>query len=421
MTARERRIYLCYGLLAGAFSFAFLGLVTAWVGDFLTRRYQGWGFVLFVGLLTVVFQNPLRRTLRKVISPLARGSRMTGATKKFAILAAVFLPALTVLFMGHMELRASGEFTIWPTHNADIRAEVEGIIEEIYVREGEMVQIGQPIARLAGRELDAAAEEARAELAEKQAKYKMLVSGPRPDEVELAKIRVGSAGERLKYARSELQRMQILHQQQISSGKSLDGAEEEVAVQKRKLQEAEGNLRVLLAGSRPEEIEAVEAEVARLEARHRYLEEQLRRLRVVSPISGTVTTPRPQEKVGQYAEKGDLIVEVYEFETVIAEIAISEKDISDVRVVQKVVLKARAFPRRTFEGTVTSIAPTVTLPDPVRTERTITVTTELDNPLLLLKPQMTGNARIYAGKRRIVELVTRRLSRYLRVEFWSWW
>ncbi|MCZ6825243.1 MAG: efflux RND transporter periplasmic adaptor subunit, partial [Gemmatimonadetes bacterium] len=186
-------------------------------------------------------------------------------------------------------------------------------------------------------------------------------------------------------------------------------------------QEAEGNLRVLLAGSRPEEIEAVEAEVARLEAHHRHLEEQLRRLRVVSPISGTVTTPRPQEKVGQYAKKGDLIIEVYEFETVIAEIAISEKDISDVRVGQKVVLKARAFPRRTFEGTVTSIAPTVTLPDPVRAERTITVTTELDNPLLLLKPQMTGNARIYAGKRRIVELVTRRLSRYLRVEFWSWW
>ena len=346
---------------------------------------------------------------------------MTGATKKSAILAAVFLSALTALFLGHMELRTSGEFTIWPIHNADIRAEVAGLIEEIYVREGEMVAKGHPIARLAGRDLNAATEEARAELAEKQAKYRMLVSGPRPDEVELAKIRVGKARERLKYAHNEVQRTQALHQQRFSSRKSLDGAKEEVAVRKKELQEAGGNLRVVLAGSRPEEIEAVEAEVARLEAHLHYMEEQLRRLRVVSPISGTVTTPRPQEKVGQYAEKGDLIVEVYEFETVIAEIAISEKDIADVRMGQKVALKARAFPGHTFEGTVTSIAPTVTLPDPVRAERTITVTTELDNPLLLLKPQMTGNARIYAGKRRIVELVTRRLSRYLRVEFWSWW
>ena len=177
----------------------------------------------------------------------------------------------------------------------------------------------------------------------------------------------------------------------------------------------------MLAGSRPGEIEAVEAEIARLDAHHRYLEEQIQRLSLVSPHSGVVTTPRPEEKVGQYLEPGDLLVEVYELETVIAEIAISEKEIADVRVGQKVVLKARAFPQRSFEGTVTSIAPVAIAPDPMRGERTITVATQLENASLLLKPQMTGNARIYGGRRRIVDLLTRRLTRYLRVEFWSWW
>ena len=49
----------------------------------------------------------------------------------------------------------------------------------------------------------------------------------------------------------------------------------------------------------------------------------------------------------------------------------------------------------------------------------IRVTTEIINPGLLLKPDMTGNGKIHAGERTIFGLITRRLVRYLRVEFWS--
>ncbi len=49
------------------------------------------------------------------------------------------------------------------------------------------------------------------------------------------------------------------------------------------------------------------------------------------------------------------------------------------------------------------------------------MTTEIDNAALLLKSQMTGNAKIYGGERRLFDLMTRRLARYIRVEFWSWW
>ena len=43
------------------------------------------------------------------------------------------------------------------------------------------------------------------------------------------------------------------------------------------------------------------------------------------------------------------------------------------------------------------------------------------NPSLLLKSQMTGTAKIYCGERRVADLMTRRLARFFRVEFWSWW
>jgi hypothetical protein len=51
----------------------------------------------------------------------------------------------------------------------------------------------------------------------------------------------------------------------------------------------------------------------------------------------------------------------------------------------------------------------------------VRVTTEIDNSSGLLKPGMTGMAKIYCGDQRIIDLVTRRLSRTFRVEFWSWW
>jgi hypothetical protein len=34
---------------------------------------------------------------------------------------------------------------------------------------------------------------------------------------------------------------------------------------------------------------------------------------------------------------------------------------------------------------------------------------------------MTGHAKIFCGRQTIAHLLTRRLARYIRVEFWSWW
>jgi hypothetical protein len=70
---------------------------------------------------------------------------------------------------------------------------------------------------------------------------------------------------------------------------------------------------------------------------------------------------------------------------------------------------------------VTSIAPVAAKAESGLPQRTVLVVTELDNTSLLLKPEMTGNAKIYCGERRLYELVFRRLINFVRVEFWSWW
>jgi len=53
--------------------------------------------------------------------------------------------------------------------------------------------------------------------------------------------------------------------------------------------------------------------------------------------------------------------------------------------------------------------------------KTIAITTEIDNSSLFLKPEMTGQAKISCGERRLLDLLTRRIARTVKVEFWSWW
>jgi putative peptide zinc metalloprotease protein len=437
-SSRERWIYVTYGLLAFAYSFWLSGYVALWFGGLLVDRYQGWGFVLFSALLLAVFRRPLGRgfaTLRVASGlkrvhpagdqeaegdpvPKPKRSAVTGAK----IVAAAAL-VLAVLFFGRMPLTISGDFRILPRHNSDVRAEVEGIIEDIYVGEGDTVRPGQVIARLADRDYRAELREVTAQVEEKQAKLRLLKAGPRVEEIDRARASLEKTEERCKYASSQLSRLRPLFSQRLVSRQDLEEAEEEEAVRRKELEEAREQLRMLQAGSRPEEIEAAAAELSRLQARQVYLREQLALLEVTSPIAGVVTTHKLKERVGRHVKRGTLIAKVHDLTTVTAEIAVPEKEISDVRLGQAVTLKARAYPFRRFDGTVASIAPIAhqEKEEEGRWGKTVLVTTQLDNPGLLLKAEMTGYAKIYSGKRRVLDVLTRRLTRYVRVEFWSWW
>ena len=237
----------------------------------------------------------------------------------------------------------------------------------------------------------------------------------------MARTQVAKAEERLGFSRGHLERDKLLVEQKLISDKEFEETKELVAVRGKELEEARERLKGLLAGCRPEEIEALEADLRRLNSHESYLQDQLKSLNVISPIAGVITTHKLREKIGANVKKGDLIAAVNAVRTVLIEIAVPEKEIADVKIGHKVVIKARAFPRTTFEGQVMAVAPIVSKESDWQPERTVLVTTELDNKAGLLKPEMTGNAKVYCGKQRAIDLAMRRSVRYVRVEFWSWW
>jgi putative peptide zinc metalloprotease protein len=199
-------------------------------------------------------------------------------------------------------------------------------------------------------------------------------------------------------------------------------AEAELARREKELADAGAVLRLLKAGSRAEEIEAEQARLARLGEEVRHLEQWRQKQAVTTPVPGLVTTPRLKEKVGQYLREGDLICLVEEPGAFEAGIVLAEQDVSRVRAGQEVALKFRALPFETCATRVERIAPAAGRGEE---QSRVTVYCRLDLPPGLaaeggevLRPEMTGYARIYTGRRPIGAILLDRAWRFVRTEFW---
>jgi multidrug efflux pump subunit AcrA (membrane-fusion protein) len=134
-------------------------------------------------------------------------------------------------------------------------------------------------------------------------------------------------------------------------------------------------------------------------------------------MPGLITTPRLREKIGQYFREGELICEVKASSALEAEITLVEQDVARVRPGQRVELKVRALPFRTFSTRVGLIAPNA-VQEESQVQSTVIIYCRLDDPVSALRPGMTGYARIACGRRPIGEIAAERLQGFLRTEFW---
>ena len=455
VSAREHRIYLTYGAAAWLFSFSLMSYVGLTFSEVLIAEGQRVGFIALAGLLGFRFRSKFARlfgrgrgsepdeTSTSESKPpkkkSSNGKRVLRKALRLALKLAGAGALVALLFVGRMELRVAGPIDVRPHHNADVRTGIAGIVEEIYVEEGQHVITGDPIARLSDQETRAELEKTAAEIRQVRAKLAELTAGPTDAELEVARLAAVTAQDRLQFATAKRGRTEELFQRQLVSQQDFDVTRELETTALNELAEAQGKLELLLQGTRPEQIAAAEAEAARLEAQRQYLEEQLERMNVLSPADGMVTTPSRQlrELLRQLVPKGGLIAEVHELDVITVEAAISEKEIADIEVGQRVAVKARAYPERLFHGRVIAIGTTtqqaaagafaggssgaVSATPSSSAGTSIRVITEIDNESGLLKPGMTGMAKIYCGERRFIDLIVRRLSRTFRVEFWSWW
>jgi multidrug resistance efflux pump len=192
-------------------------------------------------------------------------------------------------------------------------------------------------------------------------------------------------------------------------------AETELYRREKDLADAEAAHRILEFGARPEEIEAEEARLARIQEEQYFLEKTREKLRITSPLAGVITTPYMRDRVGQYFREGELICEVENLHGMEIEIPLDEQDINHVVPGLAVDLKPRSLPLHTLTATVKSITPYAV---PGKVQSMVVVNCELEESADELLPGMTGYARVYCGTCTPASYVWSRFVRYLRTEVW---
>ena len=175
------------------------------------------------------------------------------------------------------------------------------------------------------------------------------------------------------------------------------------------------NRKASVPGSRPEEIREAEAALERLRAARELLEYQKGIAVIRSPIDGVVLTPFMDQLADVYLEPGDEVCEIADCTVMVAEIAVPEKEVAEVALGQKVKVKAKGFPSESFYGEVASIGQKA---DPGDKQNYVTVRSYIENPEAILRPGMTGKAKIYSRRSSPLRILIRRIVRSIRTEFW---
>jgi multidrug resistance efflux pump len=283
---------------------------------------------------------------------------------------------------------------------------IGGRVAEVLVSEGDQVKAGQVLVRIDAPELEAQREQLEARLREAESQLEKAKNGPRQEEIDsaqaaleaararLKRLEAGSRVEEIRQARSEVdsaladsklavedfERADRLRRQSASAQADYDLAKAAVSRTRGRTAMAQARLDLLLAGTRPEEIEEARAEMKRAQANHRLLlagsrsediqmaaataagaraklneiEVNLKERSILAPELAVVEVlavrkgdlVMPNQPILRVLRTADLWVKIY----------VPETDLGKVQLGQTVAVVVDSYPDRIFEGRVTQIA-----------------------------------------------------------------
>lgn len=273
-----------------------------------------------------------------------------------------------------------------------------GTLANRWVREGDSVSVGQPIAQLDKREAEARLREAGAAVAVARAELAEHTAGYRAEEIAAARAAVQEARVNFDRLRGEAARSQSLFDAQAISReqRDLDVAAAEMAAAR--LASAREHLAMLQAGYRPEQIDAARARLHQAEARQASAQILLDDATVTSPIEGVVT--RTHAEVGETLAAGRTVATLAELRAPWIRVYIPEVDIGRIRLGAGARVRIDSYPDREFAGTVTFVASEAEFtPKNVQTQEervklVFAVDVRVDNPEGILKPGMPADVYI---------------------------
>jgi len=245
------------------------------------------------------------------------------------------------------------------TETVQVGAATDGIVREVFVKEGDRVTRGARLAQIDCQDIQASLLAAQAEAESAQQVKARLLHGSRDEERLAAEQRTLAAKAVLDESTSRLKRMKDLRDSKVLAPIDFDQAQRDFDVAEAKLKEARRNEEFVKANALKEEIDKADADIRAADFRVTALHEKIAKCDVTAPMDGTIlrvwsksgvaySTMAPQPLF----TRSDLSVR-----RVLAEV--DERDVTKVHVGQHVLVSTEADQDDRYHGVVESVSSTM--------------------------------------------------------------
>ena len=240
--------------------------------------------------------------------------------------------------------------------SVDVGAAIDGVIQEIYVREGQQVLRGEVLAELDCRDLKSVLPVARAEAASLQQTRERLLRGSRKEERQVATQRTVAAKAEFEQATSQLERSRKLAESQLISRVILDEARRDAEVAEAEYKRAMRNEELVNADPLVEEVARADADLRAANERITLADEKLAKCLVRAPMDGAILRVllRKGESFALVSPRPLLTMADISGRKVRAEL--DERDVAKVHIGTPVMVFSEAYSGQRFSGTVTRVA-----------------------------------------------------------------
>jgi len=239
-------------------------------------------------------------------------------------------------------VKASGSLEVAPHDKADVSSIMGGIIKNIYVIEGDKVRKGKVLARV-----------------------------EHPDIVQMQQDYINNLNS-LQFLEQEYNRRKILYEEKVGSGKEFQRITAEYKNSKANLNAQKMKLKMLGLN-----VSAIEN--GKLSSS----------INIVSPLNGKVG--KVETNIGAYAAPLTKLFEVINNDELHADVMVFEKDISKVKVGQKLNFTTSGLAGQEFSGKIHAISPVIE-----ENPKAIHVHAEITNKNNILIPGMYIHGQIIA-------------------------
>lgn len=238
----------------------------------------------------------------------------------------------------------------------EVGAAIDGVIQEIHVREGQLVKRGDVLAELDCRDLKSALPVARAEAESLLQTRNRLLRGSRTEERQVAAQRTMSAKADHEQASAQLDRSRKLMESQLISRVVFDQARRDAHVAEAEYKRAMRNEELVNAEPLVEEIARADADLRAANEKIKLADEKLAKCLVRAPIDGAILRVllRKGESFALVAPRPLLTMADISGRRVRAEL--DERDVDKVRVGTLVTVFSEAYAGRRFAGEVTRLS-----------------------------------------------------------------